>query len=504
VCFAVTFLVGTLTGIELPLLIDIGNAVVPGREVTNRVLGWDYIGALGGGVVFPLFLVPNFELHTIGFAVAVVNLAVALFIAVRVLPGEPNHAGRLAGGIAFTVLLVAGMLNGATIEQFILKKYYFYFETAGEGPGSLFDPLSRMPDVRRSSSPYQKIDMVHYPTPWDPITEAYSSKFVEDPDRPRDRYLFLNGDRQLGSNFEELYHEWFAHVPIIATGAVPRRVLIMGGGDGILHRELFKYDEVESVTHVDIDFRLVAMAKHDSILTAINEHALDDPRNHTIFADAYKWIREYDGPPFDAVYLDFPVARDYNLSRLFTREFYTFVATHLVEHGFLVMDAPRLWLWTNDYRSGTMETYPAGTWDIHSNTLRSAGFHTVVPFYSNLEADNPAARRALASSNKLRRAIAESNGALASAEAQQQWIEDYLGRMWRLRMGFLYARKDRRNGPFEYHDFGIKLHLLNEKRFDLALPVHVEFEHDIDMSKVNSIMRPRLPRGDLTDIRASW
>ena len=59
---------------------------------------------------------------------------------------------------------------------------------------------------------------------------------LRNPAQPRNYVLFLNGDFQLVSSYEEYYHEWFAHVPIATNGGVPRRVLVMGAGDAVLIR----------------------------------------------------------------------------------------------------------------------------------------------------------------------------------------------------------------------------------------------------------------------------
>ena len=83
--------------------------------------------------------------------------------------------------------------------------------------------------------------------------------------------LFLNGDFQLVSNYEEIYHEFFAHVPIITNAATPRRVLVMGAGDGLLIRELIKYEDIERIVHVDLDEKLVSLAREHPILTTMNE-----------------------------------------------------------------------------------------------------------------------------------------------------------------------------------------------------------------------------------------
>ena len=64
--FVLIAVIGMLTGFELPLLIDLGNAASSEKRVTNRVLASDYMGSLLGGLAFPLVLMPNLGLIVIG------------------------------------------------------------------------------------------------------------------------------------------------------------------------------------------------------------------------------------------------------------------------------------------------------------------------------------------------------------------------------------------------------------------------------------------------------
>ncbi len=490
--FTLIFLIGILTGMELPLLIYLGNHLAGERNVTNRVLGWDYIGALAGGFLFPLYMVPFLELHTIGFLIAALNLTVAVYILWRFLTRAPGVTLKTAGSIAFGVLLALGYYANPTIEQFFLKKYYYYPDSF-TGLDDLFDSMPDMPRVFRDSSPYQKIDIVHVPNNSDDFIESYSTKFAFNDSIPDNYFLFLNGDFQFASNHEELYHEWFAHVPIIINGKVPKRILLLGGGDGLLHRELLKYEEIESITHVDIDRNLVILATTHSILTAINGYSFDDPRVQTIFGDAFQYLREYAGESYDAIYMDFPDVMDYNLSKLYSREFFHFARLRLKDDGFAALDTPGVYWGVPDGTNGLPRKHH-GTWPIHSNTMRLAGFKTVLPFYSILEIDNPAAYERLS-----------GPGGQAASGEDGDWRTDYIKEFSDdLQQGFMMLRKDERYGPFEYIDFGIDLHVLNEKRFKLSHPEPPKPEGQVDFSKVNSILRPTLPDQDIWYIRSAW
>jgi|TARA_R110002126_G_scaffold177321_2_gene326235 spermidine synthase len=479
--FILTFLIGFLTGMELPLLINLGNILAGKRHVTNRVLGWDYMGSLVAGLAFPLYLLPFFQLHTIGFLIAGLNLTVAVYILWRFLSHTSLLKSKTKPCLVLAGMLMIGCYESDPIEQFFLKKYY-YTNTLLKGQGHLLAPLSETPPIFRVNSPYQTIDIVHFPHVAHRLMEAYSTKFALNSVIPHDYALFLNGDFQFFSNEEELYHEWLAHVPVIVNGKVPKRVLILGGGDGILHRELLKYKQVESITHVDIDRNLIELARTHPLLTVVNGHSFDDPRVHTIFADAFQYLRQYEGESYDAIYMDFPDVKDYNLSKLYSREFFYFANMRLKDDGFLALDAPDVYYGTP---RGTSDLMPRhrGDWAILSNTMRLAGFKTLLPFYTMLEIDN-------------RKAYDK----LAGSDAQKKW--NYLKRYSaQMQEGFILLRKDERYGPFKYIDFGVKLHILNERRFQLSFPEIYRPMQEVDYSQVNSILRPTLPDGKIWSIR---
>ncbi len=491
--FLLTILIGILTGMELPLLINLGNEIAAGRNVTNRVLGWDYIGSLAGGVLFPLYLVPFFELHTIGFMIAGLNLLVAIFILRRFLAPASGATLKTLGSAAFGAVLIFAYFSGPQIEQFFLKKYYFAPELT-LSLGNLFNPMLDIPPIFRESSPYQKIDIVHVPDLTGDVIEYYSKKFNDEDFTLDNHYLFLNGDFQFASNYEELYHEWFAHVPIIINGKVPKRVLVLGGGDGLIHRELLKYKGIKSIVHVDIDHRLVALAKSHPVLTGLNKHSLYNPRVHTVIGDAFQYLRNLGDETFDAIYMDFPDVKDYNLSKLYSREFYHFVKKRLADDGFAALDTPGVRFGLPD---GAGRTSPEhyGNWAIHSNTMRLAGFKTILPFYSILEVDNPEAYEILTT----------PTDQINPEEGQEDDITEYLTEFSEnMQQGFMMLRKDRKLGPFDYVDFDIELHVLNEKRFKLSHPDPPKPTDQVDLRKVNSILRPTLPDGMLWNIRTAW
>jgi spermidine synthase len=472
--FVLIAVIGMLTGFELPLLIDLGNAASKEKRVTNRVLAADYTGSLFGGLAFPLLLMPNLGLIVIGLLTAGVNLIVALIALRWLLPKSRRPVFRFAISGSLAVAILIGLFFSQPIERYFVKNYYFYFDHSDDLV-KLFGTLENTEDVFRTRSPYQRIDIVHDQSGYDTdmLIDAYSSKFVENPLQPRNYVLFLNGDYQLVSSYEEYYHEFFAHVPIITNGATPRRVLVMGAGDGLLIRELIKYPDIESIVHVDLDRKLVELAETHPVLVAMNEGALGDPRVRTYFDDAYRYIRNTT-ETFDAIYLDFPLANDYNLSKLYSREFYHFVRQRMAPGGFVVFDTPGL-------------KSRANRRDIYMSTINTAGFNYVRPYISKIEDYNPAAMRILMRSGYGR------------AQSRRLLIEH----AWSLRYEFVIARDNLPEKPL-YWDPRVKLHVLTDERLRATLQNKLPPISPTDPSKVNSIFQPTLPDGRIWEIRSPW
>lgn len=103
------------------------------------------------------------------------------------------------------------------------------------------------------------------------------------------RVLTLDGVVQTTTGDEFIYHEMLAHVPILAHGAA-KRVLIIGGGDGGMAREVLRHASVEHVTMVEIDAGVVDFSKE--YLPTLSAGAFDDPRLNLVIADGAAFVRE--------------------------------------------------------------------------------------------------------------------------------------------------------------------------------------------------------------------
>ena len=115
------------------------------------------------------------------------------------------------------------------------------------------------------------------------------------------RVMTLDGIVQTTEKDEFIYHEMMAHVPILARGAA-RSVLIIGGGDGAMLREVCKHRAVERIVMVEIDAEVIEMAKR--YLPNHSAGAFDDPRLELVISDGMDFVRHAGAEQFDVIISD--------------------------------------------------------------------------------------------------------------------------------------------------------------------------------------------------------
>jgi spermidine synthase len=144
------------------------------------------------------------------------------------------------------------------------------------------------------------------------------------------RLLALDGLTQTTERDEFIYHEMLVHVPLISLEN-PRRVLIIGGGDGGTLRRVLEHPSVDQAIMVEIDQRVTELCRE--LMPSISGDAFDDPRAEVLFADGIAYVRD-GGEPFDAILIDSsdPVGPG---EGLFTVDFYRAAAGRLTPGGVL-------------------------------------------------------------------------------------------------------------------------------------------------------------------------
>jgi len=150
------------------------------------------------------------------------------------------------------------------------------------------------------------------------------------------RSLILDGYIQSAELDEYIYHESLVH-PAMVLHPNPRRVLIIGGGEGATLREVLKHRTVERVVMVDIDEDVVNIAKQ--YLKQMHRNSFDDPRAQIVIADGKEYI-ERCAEQYDVIILDLTDPYSAEISKeLYTEEFYRKVYERLTDDGIAVTQA---------------------------------------------------------------------------------------------------------------------------------------------------------------------
>lgn len=113
-------LIGFLSGIELPLLMEMGREIK--AKLSNRMLVTDYIGTFAGTVLFPLVLLPMLGVFFVAFFTGLLNIVVAIIY----IAGTPERRRlRLCFALAIFSLLLAALLYSQPLQAFLMDKYCF-------------------------------------------------------------------------------------------------------------------------------------------------------------------------------------------------------------------------------------------------------------------------------------------------------------------------------------------------------------------------------------------
>ncbi len=141
------------------------------------------------------------------------------------------------------------------------------------------------------------------------------------------KVLVLDGIVQLSESDEFIYHEMLTH-PYILSHPDPKRVLIIGGGDGGTLREVVKHD-IEECVMVDIDQKVVELCQQH--LPFISDGAFQHHNAKVLFEDGLAFMKKYNNH-FDVVIIDCNDAIGPS-EKLFSRAFYQDIGTALTENG---------------------------------------------------------------------------------------------------------------------------------------------------------------------------
>ncbi len=324
--------IGVLVGLEIPLIMRILKRDLSFKEVVSQVLTFDYLGALAVSILFPLLLVPQLGLVRSGLLFGLLNVLVALWALWLFREQLQGAVGLKAQALASLGALALGFAGAGQFTS--MAEAHLYADEI----------------VHAETSPYQRIVITRWKD---------------------DLRLFLNNNLQFSSRDEYRYHEALVH-PGMSTLPGARRVLVLGGGDGLAVREILKYPQVESVTLVDLDPAMTQLFSTAPLLRKLNADAFQSSKVKVVNADALQWLEKNDDL-FDFVVVDFPDPSNFAIGKLYSAAFYRLLDKHLSAGALAVIQS-------------TSPLYARQSFWCVVTTLESVGFkatpyHALVPSF---------------------------------------------------------------------------------------------------------------------------
>ncbi|MDX2228916.1 MAG: polyamine aminopropyltransferase [Leptolyngbyaceae cyanobacterium bins.349] len=304
--FLGTIILGTLAGMELPVLTRLLERDEGLKDALAGVLALDYVGALVGSLALPIILLPLIGM----FPSAAVIGSIPAFMVVALAIAFPRLRQWGRYGLVLGVLLLL-------LAPFMVPL-----------SDRLENTLYKAPVITRIQSPYQRIVLTR---------------------QGPDLRLFLDGDLQFSTLDEYRYHEALVHPALSANQllqqaggheveGIRRSVLVLGAGDGLALREVLKWPDVKQVVLIDLDRAVVNLARRQPLLVKTNASSYEDPRVQVMQADAFAAVPELQ-EPFDVIIADFPDPDQDAIAKLYSQGFYQRLLSRLAPAGVLVTQA---------------------------------------------------------------------------------------------------------------------------------------------------------------------
>lgn len=331
ILLVLTSIVGLLIGLEIPLLSRLISPHFSLKDNLSNILSFDYLGALIATLLFPFLLLPFLGIFKTSLFFGLINMSIGfsvLYFFSDTLKISQRRTLNLYCFTAFSTLAAVFIFS-----QSILSAWsdYTYQDRV----------------LYSKETPYQRIVLTK---------------------NKDDIRLFLNGNLQFSSTDEYRYHESLVHIPMMNCDC--KKVLLLGGGDGLAIRELKKYDSIESLTLIDLDPAVTELATENPYISALNQHAFNDKKLNLINEDAFVYLNNTD-EQYDLIIIDLPDPNNTSLARLYSKEFYLLVSQRLNDTGSFVTQATSPFYATDAF------------WTINK-TIHAAGYIETVPYHTNI------------------------------------------------------------------------------------------------------------------------
>lgn len=334
ILYSFVMITGILVGVEIPLIMRILKDKIQFNDLVSKVFTFDYIGALLASLIFPLVLVPNLGLVKTSLFFGMLNVAVGILLTYKLLGDGASSRWVRGTGFFSLFVLIAGFVFSNRIS------------------GSAEQEALGEKIILAQSSPYQRIV----------VTGA--NHHIK---------LYLNGNLQFNSADEYRYHEALVH-PAMGMLQQKKRILVLGGGDGMAVREILKHGQQADITLVDLDPEMVRLFKNNPLLSQLNNHAFDAPNVRVVHDDAFQWLKKCQ-QRFDFICVDFPDPSNFAVGKLYTQSFYKQMQQCLDDSGIAVIQS------TSPYVA--KKSFWCIDRTIRSSGLNTLPYHVYVPSFGD-------------------------------------------------------------------------------------------------------------------------
>lgn len=322
--------IGVLTGLEVPLLARIMKKYYPLKINLSNVLSVDYFGALIATLLFPFVLLPWIGVFKSSLIFGWLNIGLGVINLWYFSDFLNLKKKRIYGFAAFLASLYFALM--LLFSQVLLDNWS--------------DSLYRDDIIFNKQTPYQYIV----------LTKGGD-----------DVRLYLNRVIQFSSVDEYRYHEAITHIPM-SLARYKKNVLVLGGGEGLVIRELLKHPEIETITVVDLDPEMFKLAIENPYVAELNQHSLTHSKVKREATDAFQYL-QFTEQLYDLIIADLPDPTNDAIARLYSKEFFKLAHRRLTPSGVFVTQA-----------SSPYHTNQA-FWSIEAS-MQAGGFVHTLPYHA--------------------------------------------------------------------------------------------------------------------------
>lgn len=331
-----TIFLGLLSGTELPFYLY-------KTKLHEKILFFNYAGTLVASLIFIGFAHKSQVLEVICLIMGFSNILICFQF------GVSKVKRLISYGLIFVLSLSYLQLNN--FEKFTRKASYLQFPIESFSDlKNIYFAVKATPAIFHMETPYQKIDILP--------KAFYSEEKIS-----RDWGLFLNRRIQIYSDTEDIYHQTMTFLPLLHLPKKPLDILILGGGDLGLVREVSRLPQkFKSLTLVELDPSMIKLAKEGPYLNQMHN---TEYQYTFIQNDAFSFLLK-NQKKYDLIMADFPFPVNFDLMKLYSQEFYRLVGKSLSSDGLLIFDYPFFTHNSKAHKEGQK---------IILKTLKSAGYN---------------------------------------------------------------------------------------------------------------------------------